>query len=578
MTARTRSLVVVVALAGLANRASAHEVDCSKLASIAISDPNGGGPLLDPSGLPSLAAPLATALTVNRYPALVAFDVTIRNLATEPSVLSSVSDTLPQDPTRIRFFGDALAGTIPVGGTLHRVYTVAVSSVADCLAAFPVAPIPHAPVCERTREDEVVVTTETDIAVCRAHVVCEPPIERPPCTCAAPTWAPVIAIPPPAAVTVGHSLAVGCDGFTWASATSSVLGAPQELPGALFRFDPAGLLTATLRGDDQITEIAPDTAGDLVAVVASGAGALLGEPPPSAPLSVRKYDANLNASWDAPLPGTPPDLGAALAVDASSNVLVGYLRVNAQQQAHFAVRKLSPDGAPVWDVELARSTSATIHLARDGGVFVAGVATDVASQLPPFATPEAVYLARLDPAGNLLSTRLLPAPDRTVLSQVTVDPTGRVAATGLTDSPIDGGPPLASPQAFVAAWDASGTLRWLRVLRPTPLAGIPAAAATTDASHAVIDPSGAIWIAGDVNSGTLDLAQPSSTTAVPFVARFDTAGTMRWVRQFPLGDSVGASPVDLVLDGGGSGVAMIAIHVSLNTRATWLERIAPDGT
>jgi len=578
MTATMRTLVVVVALAGLADRASAHEVDCSKLASIAIRDPNGGGPLLDPSGLPSLAGPLATALAVNRYPALVAFDVTIRNLATEPSVLSTVSDTLPQDSTRIRFFGDALAGTLPVGGTLHRVYTVAVSSVADCLAAFPVDPAPHAPVCERTREDEVVVTTETDIAVCRAHVVCEPPIEPPPCTCAAPTWAPVVAIPPPAAVTVGHSLAIGCDGFTWASATSDVLAAPQEPRGALLRFDPAGVLTATLRGDDQLAEIATDVAGDLVAVVASGAGALPANFPPGAPLSVRKYDASLTALWDEPLPGTPPDLGASLAVDASSNVLVGYLRVNGQQQPHFAVRKLSPDGALVWDVELARSTSATIHLERHGGVFVAGVATDVASQLPPFATPEAVYLALLDPAGNLLSTRLLPAPDRTVLSQILVDPSGRVVATGLTDSPIDGGAPLPSPQAFVASWDASGTLRWLRVLRPTPLPAIPPADANTFANHVALDPSGAVWIAGDVNFGTLDPGQPSNLTGVPFVARFDTAGTMLWVRQFPLGDQGGASPLDLEIDGGGSGVVMIFIHASLAIQWTWLERIAPDGT
>lgn len=583
MTTRL-NLLVAVALAAAAVRASAHEVDCTKLAAIALPGPD-GAPLLDPSGLPSLAAPLATVLTVNSYPALVAFDVTIRNLATAPSVLSSVLDTLPADPARLQAFGDTLAGTIPVGGTLRRVTTVAVASFADCLAAFPVDGAGDAPVCGRAREDTVVATTETDIAVCRARVLCEPavtppppPPPPPPSTCAAPTWTPVVELPPPGSVTVGHALAIGCDGFTWASATGGILTAPPEPPGALFRFDRAGVLTGTLRGDDQLAAIAADLTGDLVAVVASGVGSQIGTFPPGAPLSVRRYDGGLTALWDSPLPGTPPDLGASLGVDASSNVLVGYVRANAQQEAHLAVRKLSPTGALLWDVELARSTSASVRVADDGGVFVTGIVADQAAQLPQFAAPQAVYLARLDAAGALLWTRQLPVPARTVLSQVTVDASGRVAATGMTDSPIDGGPPLVSPQAFVASWDASGTLQWITVLRPTPLQGLPAGAASAFASHAVIDPSGAVWITGDVAFGTLDPGQPGNFTGVPYVARLGTAGSMLWVRQFPLGDSAGASPIDLQLDAGGSGIVMIFIHASLSTQATWLERIAPDGT
>ncbi len=97
MTTNIPRTLIAVAVGSLALGASAHEVDCSKLAAIAIQDPNGTGPLLDPAGLPSLAAAPAPVLTVNSYPALVAFDVRIRNLAAAPSVLTAVSDTMSAD-------------------------------------------------------------------------------------------------------------------------------------------------------------------------------------------------------------------------------------------------------------------------------------------------------------------------------------------------------------------------------------------------------------------------------------------------------------------------------------------------
>lgn len=579
MTHRILRSLLALAAAALAVPAFAHEVDCSKLAAIALPDPGGDGPLLDPSGLPSLAAPGAAFLTVNRYPALVAFDESIRNLASEPSVLSAVADAGPADPSRLLSFGDALAGAIPVGGTLRRVITVRVTSQEDCVAQLGADP---AQVCAVRREDSSLrVTTESDIASCRARVLCgaqlPPPPPPPPAGCTAPAWTGVIHIPPDAGVTDGYGVAATCDGVTWASALNGSFLPPQppvpEPPDALFRFDPNGVLTATLRTGDRLQTLTADPTGDLVVVVASGAGA--GTPPGGTTYSVRKYDPSFATVWDVPL-----DLSgaASAAIDGASNVFLAYQRLGAGG-TELGVRKLSSAGDLVWDTTYATTARATISLAPDGSVFLTGVVgADPAH--PHFPAPDqSVFVAVLDPDGHLVADRRIAVPGDDVLAAVTVDfATGRVAVTGSTTSAVDGGAPFSGQFGLVAMFDAAGTLEWARVLRTEPTPGIPPGAAGSGAGVAHFDGAGAVWVGGNVMMGTLDPSQPGSDSGQAFIARFDAAGTPLWIRQFLWGDLGGDYLVDLRLDPAGYGLGMVNIHASLSFHYSWLVRIAPDGT
>jgi hypothetical protein len=485
MTRTLPRLAVPVALAALALRARAHEVDCAKLAALAV--PRGdrsGLPVLDPGGLPSLATSPGPILTVDRYPAIVAFDVQIRNLASEPSVISSVADTLPFDATRVTRFGGA-PGTIPVGGVAHLVYTVQVRSLEDCLATFPVDGLPDAPVCGPARENTFLVTTDSDIAACRAQIRCArpvaPPPPPPPSSCAAPSWAGTLEVLPKDSVTVGHGEAVGCDGSTWVSA-SSYPGVGTHPPGALVRFDPAGVVTATLLGADRFLALTPDRAGGLVSVVEGGAGGDLGAAH-GAPISIRSLDASLAQRWDVPLADSAPNVGASLVLDPAGNPIISHLRLDPQQNAHEIVRKLSPDGALLWETELATSLVGGVTAADEAGIYL------VAHPRTPLPVdPQPVYVVRLDSDGRVVSTRAIDVPPHATLVAITVGPGGRVAATGTTDTPIDGGPPLAATQAFVASWNAAGSLEWVHLFRPTPVpGGFGPAAATTFANIVIPD-------------------------------------------------------------------------------------------
>lgn len=578
MTRTLPRLAVAAALAALALRARAHEVDCAKLAALAVPRSDGSGlPVLDPGGLPSLATSPGPILTVDRYPAVVAFDVQIRNLASEPSVISGVSDTLPSDPTRVTSFGEA-PRSIPVGGVAHLLYTVRVRSLEDCLATFPLDGLPDAPACGPARENTFLVATDSDIAACRAQIRCAPPVAPPPpppppSSCAAPSWAGTLEVLPKDSVTIGQGEAVGCDGSTWTSA-SSYPGVGTHPPGALVRFDPAGVATATLLGADRFTALTPDRAGGLLAVVEGGAGGNLGAAH-GAPVSIRSLDANLAQRWDLPLADSAPNVGAGLVLDPAGNPVISYLRLDAHQNAHQIVRKLSPDGALLWETELATSLTGGVTAADDAGIYV------VAHPRTPLPVdPQPVYVVRLDSDGRVVSTRTIDVPPHATLVAITVGRGGRVAATGTTDAAIDGGPPLAATQAFVASWDAAGTLEWVHLFRPTPIpGGFGPAAATTFANIVFADSTGAFWVGGVV---TLGLLYPSAPVGVapgePFVARLDAAGSPLWTRQFVYGDQSGSYLRGLVLDGADHTVAMFDVHESLDIWRTWLVRIAPDGT
>jgi hypothetical protein len=577
MTRTSSRLAVAVTLAAVALRAPAHEVDCAKLAALAVLRADGSGlPVLDPGGLPSLATSPGPILTVDRYPAIVAFDVQIRNLASEPSVISGVADTLPSDGARVTAFGEA-PRRIPVGAVAHLVYSVQVRSLDDCLATFPVDGLPDAPACGPSRENTFLVTTESDIAACRAQIRCAPPVAPPPppppSTCAAPTWAGILEVLPSDAVTIGHGEAVGCDGSTWVSA-SSFPGLGTHPPGALVRFDPAGVATATLLGADRFLALTPDRAGGLVAVVEGGAGGDLGAAHGAA-LSIRSLDASIAERWDLPLADSAPNVGAGLVLDPAGNPVISYLRLDAQQNAHEIVRKLSPDGALLWEAELATSLTGRVTAADDASIYFLA-----RPRTPLPVGPQPAYVVRLDPDGHLVSTRVIDVPPHAALVAITVGPGGRVVATGTTDAPIDGGPPLAATQAFVASWEAAGTLEWVHVFRPTPVpGGFGAAAAATFASIVLPDSTGALWVGGFVTLGLLDPSAPVGVApAQPFVARLDAAGSPLWTRQFLYGDQSGSSLGGLVLDGADHAVAMFNIHESLDNWRTWLVRIAPDGT
>jgi hypothetical protein len=575
---------LVVAAALLAAPASAHEVDCSKLAAIALTDAN-GAPILDPSGLPSLAAPAAGALVIDHYPALVAFDERILNLATAPSVLSSVVDTLSSDPSRVLFHGDAFTGPVPLGGVLHRVATVAVRSFEDCLVTFPQDPLASAPVCGRAREDDLVVTTESDIAVCRAHVVClpqqigpPPPPPPPPTACTGPTWRGDLKLPL-AGVEFAYGDTVGCDGVTWLAGSFADLTAPATPDtGAVFRLDANGQLSL-FAVDDSANAVRVDGNGHLDVAGHRRVGTTYGSA-----VALRQFDAvgTLRWEYDAPDFVSPGTLAAGVDadVDGSSNVYFGYQSSATGRANEISVVKLAPDGQVAWATQVGTAADdqfGSIAVSRDGAVFVSGT-TRGAFAGETNASGSNAFVARLDGAdGHLVWAHQVGTSGVSSGAGVAVDASGaRIALAGTTASALDGGAAPAGLDAFVALFDASGALQWVRELRSTPQGSSVVPVVGASASAAAIDGAGAVWIGGSVSNASLPGVPPTLGGQDGFVARYDAAGTYLWGRQ--LNEGSPANVTDVAIDAAGFGVASENVRVGLSQRDVHAIRLSPDGT
>ncbi len=371
------------------------------------------------------------------------------------------------------------------------------------------------------------VTTESDLAVCRARVICGAAVvpPPPPLACTAPTWTGTLQIPPFQGVTDGKGLAVACDGSTYATAFSADFANLGQPLHALFRFDAAGALAATVRTADLLAGLTLDREdGDFVVVVGSGA-ARQDVLRSDTPVLVRRYDPSFTLRWEHAVDGLAPGAGGlaspvAAAVDASSDTFIAAALAPAGQPPQVHLSKLSPAGAVVSDQIVVAGSLGGLAVAADGHAYVAG---STGAALPGEANAGGLdaFVVALDPSGQPLWGRELGGPGDEAVNGVAVGPQGQVAIAGVTMAALDGGAPLDGPHAFVAVWDAAGTLAWVRVLRPTNAPGIPVPA-TSSAGRVAFDATGALWVLGDVAFGTLDPAQPAVLTSEPFVTRLES--------------------------------------------------------
>jgi hypothetical protein len=139
-----------------------------------------------------------------------------------------------------------------------------------------------------------------------------------------------------------------------------------------------------------------------------------------------------------------------------------------------------------------------------------------------------IYLAKLDPSGNLLWNKRFGAADPQVLEGIAVDPAGSVALTGYFKKSLSfGGGTLNSAvnSAFLAKLDTNGAHLWSKAFVGTsPLI-----------SNGIgVDAGGNLAIGGILN-GSADFGGGPLASAGShdvFVAKFDSLGTHLWSQRF----------------------------------------------
>jgi hypothetical protein len=183
----TRSLKLLTALAAalLAFRAFAHEVDCEKTVGVVQVDGQ-GNPVLGQDGLPMFVGGTATSIVIDHFPAVVGFRIRVNNLATETSIIDAFSDPLVDASTSAYGTLPSPGLGIPVGGSTDAIVLRRIGSLEECtgamtpdiaavIAALPPGEPLGGPVCRDGLVNVATVVTESNIAECRAKVICKPP-------------------------------------------------------------------------------------------------------------------------------------------------------------------------------------------------------------------------------------------------------------------------------------------------------------------------------------------------------------------------------------------------------------------
>jgi hypothetical protein len=103
---------------------------------------------------------------------------------------------------------------------------------------------------------------------------------------------------------------------------------------------------------------------------------------------------------------------------------------------------------------------------------------------------------------------------------ITCDASGNVYISGDTTDPALGGPSFGGQDAFVAKYDSDGNQTWIRRL---------GTAGTEESREISADALGNLYITGSTGGA---LAGPSAGSLDAYIAKYNTAGSLQWVRQF----------------------------------------------
>jgi hypothetical protein len=170
---------VVLCIAGASVTARAHELQCTKEVGWVVTG-EGGAPVAGEDGLPVFDGPGPVGvLQVDRYPIVVAFQVTVTNIAAGPSEVAAVVDPLDHWTGSASWsFGAPIELGSPFSPGESKTFAlgIALDSYETCLAlAAHVSG--DAPVCGGVVPNRYGLLYVTGYAECRAELVCLPPAE-----------------------------------------------------------------------------------------------------------------------------------------------------------------------------------------------------------------------------------------------------------------------------------------------------------------------------------------------------------------------------------------------------------------
>jgi hypothetical protein len=277
---------------------------------------------------------------------------------------------------------------------------------------------------------------------------------------------------------------------------------------------------------------------------------------------IARFDATNAPVWVRRIGGTNEfddfALGGGVAVDASGNAHVtgtffgmvdfGGTNLTSSADGDVFVAKYNSTGALVWVRQASAATGVALAVNASGDVFVTGDALEMADFGGGVTiTNQGIFLARYSAAGALTWARGVVeagggfgAQNSAHVNGLALDSAGNPHLCGFFTIEADFGPTgsfttaTGSSDSFTAKFDSGGSLTWVKT------AGGPDA--NSEAGALAVDAAGNVFVTGSftlTNDFTGATLVSSGETDV-FMARYDAAGLLRWVRSVSSPDATDA--------------------------------------
>jgi hypothetical protein len=314
-------------------------------------------------------------------------------------------------------------------------------------------------------------------------------------------------------------------GYTQGSLQGTNVGARDAF---VAKYDSAGTrlwikqLGSTV--DDRGWGVSADGVGNVYLAGTTG-GSLQGANLGGTDSFLTKYDAAGTLLWTRQLGSTVDDDGRNVYADGAGNVYISGFTSGSLQGSNAGltdafVSKYNSTGALQWTRQLGTtSTDYSYGVTADasGNVYISGTTSGHFQGSGP--VNEDAFVAKYNSAGVLQWSQQLgttTTADRNFT--VSADTLGNVFISGVTNGSLQG-TNAGGFDAFVAKYDSTGARLWTRQLGTST---------DEDCQSVTTDNLGNVYISG-ATQGSLDGTNAGGKDA--FVAKYDSAGTLQWLRQ-----------------------------------------------
>ena len=274
-------------------------------------------------------------------------------------------------------------------------------------------------------------------------------------------------------------------------------------------------------------------AGAPSAMTLDGAGSLYLAGISGGAMSLSKYQASNGAAiWDRTYaePNSVNRVGAVAATPTSVLIagsagynIAGGTGSNGYEDAF--IRQYQSSGVEGWTNRFSEQIPSaeygqSVAVDASGYVYVAGTTTGVLRGQISAGNNDA-FLAKYNPSGTLLWVRQFGSSDHDSAYSVVVDASGAIYVAGHAGANIPGATGLFYGGAFLRKFDPLGRTVWTQQF----------GASQDDAARGVaVDSTGMVYVVGTTKGVIAGQTSPGGPDA--FLAKFDTVGNASWTRQF----------------------------------------------